>query len=135
MMGKWGLDLYDKIRGIDESPVSEDHELKFIGEQETFGKDTSDNGFILERLKELCEGVMDRFKASEFTNFRTVTITVRFGDFQTVSRAKTLEKPARDFDRLHFEALRLIASFLDQRENPRKKSIRLIGVRVEKLIA
>jgi DNA polymerase IV (DinB-like DNA polymerase) len=135
IMGKWGSDLYNKIRGTDESPVTEEYEAKSIGEQETFEKDASDSGFILERLKELCEGVVDRFEASEFASFRTVAITVRFGDFQTVSRAKTLEKPARDFNRLYFEALRLIAPFLDKRENPRRKPIRLIGVRIEKLVA
>lgn len=133
IMGKWGLDLYDKIRGVDESPVTEEYEAKSMSEQETFEKDALDSGFILERLRELCEGVVDRFEASEFASFRAVAITVRFGDFQTVSRAKTLEKPARDFNRLYFEALRLIAPFLDKRGNPRKKPVRLIGVRIEKL--
>lgn len=133
IMGKWGADLYERIRGIDESPLTEEFEIKSIGEQETFEKDTLVANFIFERLRELCKGVSGTFARSEFANFRTVAITVRFSDFETKTRAHTLEKPVSSFEKLYFEALKLITPFLDQRENPRKKSVRLIGVRIEKL--
>lgn len=133
MFGKWGGDMYEKARGQDDSPVSEEYEAKSIGEQETFMTDTRDYNFITERLTALCESVMRRFKKSDFKTYKTVGITVRFSDFETKTRAHTLPSPANDLATLRFEATRLILPFLDRRENPRGKFIRLIGVKIEKL--
>lgn len=133
MFGKWGGDMYEKARGLDDSPVSEEYEAKSIGEQETFMSDTRDYNFITERLTALCESVIRRFKQSDFKTYKTVGITVRFSDFETKTRAHTLPAPANDLATLRFEATRLILPFLDKRENPRGKLIRLIGVKIEKL--
>jgi nucleotidyltransferase/DNA polymerase involved in DNA repair len=62
-----------------------------------------------------------------------VVVTVRFADFDTYSRSHTLGGPAASLRLLTFEAMKLLMPFLDRRENPRQKLIRLIGVRVEKL--
>ncbi|OGC55629.1 hypothetical protein A2797_01015 [candidate division WWE3 bacterium RIFCSPHIGHO2_01_FULL_48_15] len=133
MFGKWGLDLYEKARGHDESPVATVPEpAKSIGEQETFQQDTLDPNTIFERLNELSKRVIVRFKASELKSFRTVGIVVRFADFETKTRARTLDAPAASFPKLREEAMKLLLPFLDKRENPRRKSIRLLGIRVEK---
>lgn len=134
MFGKWGLAMWEKAQGIDESPVLAIGEpAKSISEQETFQQDTLDPNLIFERLNELSERVMARFKASEFKRFRTVGIAVRFADFQTVTRVRTLDAPASSFNTLRQETMKLLLPFLDKRENPRLKPIRLLGVRVEKL--
>jgi nucleotidyltransferase/DNA polymerase involved in DNA repair len=70
---------------------------------------------------------------SDFANYRAIGITVRFSDFETKTRAKTLTMPASDAKTLEFEALRLFLPFLDKRENPKQKAIRLVGVKIEKL--
>ncbi len=132
-LGKWGEDLHQKARGISDDPVSDDWEPKSIGEQETFESDTLQSAFILERLRELAGAVFQRFQADDFTSFRTVVITVRFADFTTLTRSHTSPKPRATLEALNGEALRLILPFLDQRGNPRRKKIRLIGVRMEKL--
>lgn len=134
LMGKWGGELYDKVRGIDDSPVTEEYEIKSIGEQETFEKDTLDKQYLIERMEFLCRGVFKRFKESDFKSFKTVAITVRSYDFTTKTRAHTLTKPTDDFKSLLFEALRLLVPFMESKENPRKKLFRLIGVRIEKLL-
>jgi len=133
MMGKWGADLYRKARGESDAPVSEEHETKSIGEQTTFSEDTKNPIYISEQFTSLCKDVIRRMKGEGFTQFRTVVITVRFADFQTKTRTYTLSKPVSDEKTLCFEAARLFMPFLDTRENPRKKLIRLIGVRIEKL--
>jgi len=133
LFGKRGLDFYEEIRGRDESPIEERSVPKSIGEEETFDRDTRDAIFIGERLKELCEGVMRRFSSDGFESFRTIAVKVRFADFETKSRARTLAKPTNAPATLEFEALKLVLPFLDGRENPRRKRIRLIGVRIEKL--
>lgn len=131
--GKWGFDLHDKIRGIDESPVTEEYEIKSIGEQETFLEDTLDFKFVVERLQSLCQGVFHSFKKSDFKSFKNVTITVRFSGFETKTRSHTLPKSSATLKVLKGEAIKLLMPFFDSRENPKRKKIRLIGVRIEKL--
>ncbi|HUZ92697.1 MAG TPA: DNA polymerase IV [Candidatus Paceibacterota bacterium] len=133
MMGKWGTELYEKLRGRDDAPLVEVWEAKSIGEQETFEYDTGDTNFLREHLAAIAKGVFDRFVRSGFVSFRSVTITVRFADFTTKTRSATLSAPASDERTIQFQALRLFFPFLDRRENPSRKPIRLLGVRVEKL--
>ena len=59
--GKWGEDLYQKVRGISDDPVSNEWERKSVGEQETFEEDTLDTALILDRARELAGGVFRRF--------------------------------------------------------------------------
>ncbi len=133
MFGKRGLDLYMKVHGRDESPVEETYEAKSIGEQETFEQDIGDAPYLVDRLGAICQDVMRRVTAEGFTHFRRVVLTVRFADFETHSRSHTLPSPTSNPRVLEEEAMKLFAPFLDQRENPHEKLIRLIGVRVEKL--
>lgn len=132
-LGRGGEDLYRKTRGISESPVSSTWEPKSVGEQETFEEDTLDPAFILERARVLSAEVFRRFLAEGFHTFRTVTVTVRFGDFVTTSRSHTAKSPLAREEAMRGSAIELLLPFLDARENPRGKKIRLIGVRVEKL--
>ena len=133
MFGKRGLEFYDEVRGRDESPIQESWKPKSIGEEETFDRDTRDATFIGGRLKELCQEVIRRLTAEGFSAFRTVVVKVRFADFETHTRAHTLASATSSLATLEFEALKLLMPFLDSRENPRRKPIRLIGIRLEKL--
>lgn len=146
LLGKWGAEIYQKSRGLDESPIALEYEAKSIGEQETFAKDSRDATLVLNRMGALCRGVIESFWDSEFNSFKTIAATVRFDDFETKTRAYTLpetisragdlfNRPGKEdlLKKLEFEAIRLISPFLDTRENPRRKNIRLIGVRIEKL--
>ena len=129
----WGEDIYYKARGIDNSPIVEEHEVKSIGQQETFRNDTLDAGLMFGVLKEMSVKIEKKLKHSGFGAFRTVTISVRFSDFETKSRSHTLKEPSDGSDKIYTEAMKLFMSFFDKRENPQNKAIRLIGVRVEKL--
>ena len=133
--GKGGEDLHRKAHGLSDDPVSNEWERKSVGEQETFEADTLDPVFILGRARELAETVFRRFVAERFEAFRTVTITVRFSGFLTVSRSRTGKAPFTSVEELHAEVRQLLEPFFDARENPKGKKIRLIGVRVEKLLA
>ena len=135
--GKWGARLFEKVRGLDDSEVSNEWTRKSLGEQETFEQDTRDQSLIVERLNAMAERIIAKLKTKEFTGFRTVTLTVRFGDFQTSNRSRSLKDGISvDEDgsaRLKEVALMLVLPFFDARENPREKAFRLIGLRVEKL--
>jgi DNA polymerase IV (DinB-like DNA polymerase) len=131
--GKWGPELYERIRGRHERPLVTAWEPKSVGEQETFAQDTLELEFVFQHLWAMCREVHRRFTSEGFATFRTVVVTVRFADFDTYSRAHTLAQPAHSLRLLKFEAMKLLIPFLDRRENPRAKLIRLIGVRLEKL--
>jgi DNA polymerase IV (DinB-like DNA polymerase) len=134
LLGKRGVALYDGARGRDDSPLEEYWEPKSIGEQETFESDTLDSHTLFTQLAKLARGVSDRLSREDFKAFRTVVLTVRFADFETKSRAHTLATPTGDLSVLQREGLKLLMPFLDRRENPRRKLIRLLGLRLEKLI-
>lgn len=153
LMGKWGAGLYEKLRGRDDSPLVTEWIPKSIGEQTTFMHDApvsdrpKERKVLTNTLEALAAGVHERFlndvqafvgHDGAFTSFRAIAITVRFADFVTATRTVTLPEPVlasdpKAIDTLKFQALRLFMPFLDRRENPQHKAIRLLGVRVERL--
>jgi len=132
--GRWGEELHAKARGVSDSPVSNEWEPKSVGEQETFEVNTLDADFILERVRALAGEVFARVGRQGFRAFRTVTITVRFAHFRTLTRSHTTREEIASEDALYARAVELLRPFLDERENPRGTKIRLIGVRAEKLV-
>ena len=132
--GRWGEDLHAKARGLSDSPVSNEWEPKSVGEQETFDVNTLDSTFILDRVRALAGEVFTRVRHQGFRAFRTVTITVRFAHFRTLTRSHTSREEMTSEEVLYAGAERLLLPFLEQRENPRGTKIRLIGVRAEKLV-
>ena len=133
MLGKWGEDIYYKIKGVDNSPIVENREAKSIGEQITFQKDTLNSVLVVGEFEKLCRGVFFKFKESNFKSFRAITVTVRFDDFETKTSSATFSKGEDDVKKFNIEALKLLLSFFDRRKNPHRKLIRLVGVRMEKL--
>jgi DNA polymerase IV (DinB-like DNA polymerase) len=131
--GKRGTDFYEKARGRDESPVSLEWTPKSISEQETFAADTRDATQLLDHLTRMCGHVMERVRAEGFAQVGTVAVTVRFADFETSTRAHTLDAPTSDERLVQAEAIKLLLPFLDKRRNPKDKAIRLLGIRVERL--
>jgi DNA polymerase IV (archaeal DinB-like DNA polymerase) len=133
-LGKWGTDLHERACGHSDSPVSDDWERKSVGEQETFERDTLDADFVTGRARALAADVHRRVCADGFAGFRTVTVTVRFQHFVTRNRSRTFPAPLTTLPALEEAALALLAPFLDERENPKGRKIRLIGIRAEKLV-
>jgi DNA polymerase IV (archaeal DinB-like DNA polymerase) len=137
--GKWGRRLFEKARGIDDSEVSNEWTRKSLGEQETFEQDTHSRSEVTERLYAMAERIIGKLRGKEFSGFRSVTVTVRFSDFQTNNRSRSLKSGItvnnndQALELLKQEALSLLDPFFDTRENPRGKAIRLIGLRLEKL--
>lgn len=135
--GQSGERLFEKCRGIDASPVTNEWTRKSLGEQETFEQDTRTQSLVKERLDLMAERIVAKLRVKDFKRFHTLTVTVRFGDFQTSNRSRTIKNGIALDDhalaRLRDEAAALLAPFFDDRENPRGKAFRLIGLRVEKL--
>lgn len=124
--GKFGSVLYDEARGIDESPIIEEWEAKSIGRQVTFEKDTNDKKKILETLTEIVSDTIKQVKAEKRT-YKTITIKVRYEDFYTTSKAKTLPFAVDDEKTTQLLARELLIPFLRD-----ERKVRLIGFSVSK---
>jgi DNA polymerase IV (DinB-like DNA polymerase) len=132
--GKAGIGMHERAHGLSDSPVSNEWERKSVGEQETFERDTIEASYVLARARALAAGVFERLRVDGFRGCRTVTVTVRFENFVTLNRSRTTEAPIVAPDALETLAHHLLLPFLDERENPKGRKIRLIGVRAEKLL-
>jgi DNA polymerase IV (DinB-like DNA polymerase) len=137
--GSWGPRLFEKAQGVDDSPVSNEWTRKSVGEQETFEHDSRDLALVSEQLDRIAERVFAKLRKNEFSGFRTMTLTVRFSDFDTRNRSRTikngilLDSEGEALQLIQKQAMELLLPFFDARENPHRKAIRLIGLRLEKL--
>jgi DNA polymerase IV len=102
-----GHHLHELAWNRDERAVVADQEVKSIGHEETFAVDLHDHGALDHRLVALADGVATRLRAAGVAA-RTVQLKVRFGDFTTVTRSRTLAEPtdlAADLRRVAGELL------------------------------
>lgn len=136
LLGRHGESIYYRARGIDDEPIVEFRQAKSIGEQTTLDTNTLDVVYIHSVFEKLCASVFKKFVESEFSAFKTMAVTVRFGDFQTQSSSKSFKKGIGKGDKKLFdlEALRLLLPYCDLRKNPQQKPIRLVGIRIEKVV-
>lgn len=133
ILGSGGSALYKKIRGEDDTVLVAPSRTQSVGEQETLQEDTTHPDIILSRLQNIAERIVRQMKRTGVVSFRTVVLVVRFENFETRSRSHTYREPVYDFNVLIHEGIRLVLPFFDRRENPGRKHIRLVGLRVEKL--
>ena len=111
--------------GRDERSVVPHEPDRSIGAEHTFGSDVDDPRVIARELLRLSERTAARLRASGQVG-RTVSIKVRFADFTTITRARTLPE-STDVGRVVYEtALALYEALGLQRAR-----LRLVGVRVE----
>jgi DNA polymerase IV len=101
---------------------------KSIGANETFGHDTDDRAEIVRELLRLTDRVTTRMRVAGVAG-RTVTLTVRFADFTTITRSRTLPEATDVTQEVYRQAVRSYDALGLQRAR-----IRLVGVRVESLI-
>ena len=122
----YGNYLYEASRGIDESDLITHWEPKSISKETTFQRDIDSWQLIAKNLVELTQDVVATMKEEGYQG-RTVTVKVRFTDFKTYTRAKTLDK----FTDSEGEIRRAAFDCLGRVEL--KKKVRLIGVRISNL--
>lgn len=131
--GKWGLALAGKAQGEDaggwfDTGVGEDEGPKSISHEHTFGEDTADAAKLEGILDRLAEMVAGRMRASHLYG-RTVHLKLRYHDFTTLTRAKTLpERTAAD------RAIGDTARGLFRRAWKSGERVRLLGVGVSDLV-
>ena len=124
--GVIGKRLHEMGLGLDDSPVvpfDEEEDAKSIGHSVTLEGDTSDPNILRKVLLQLSERVSKRMRKESFYG-RRISITVRYSDFYTFSKQKTLSELVNSGNEIFHYALELFESI----HHP--KPIRLLGVGV-----
>jgi DNA polymerase IV (DinB-like DNA polymerase) len=122
--GAAGTQMYLMASGIDRSEVEERDGIKSLSRELTFEVDTGDFGLVLNSLDRLSEQVHEDVLRHSLC-FKTVTVKVRYENFETHTHGKTLPFITNRLQDLKKTAKELTQAYL----RPERK-IRLIGVRI-----
>jgi len=122
----YGSYLYEASRGIDESSLVTHWEPKSISRETTFQRDVDNWQALAKALVELTKEVVLHMKEEGYQG-RTVTLKIRFNDFKTFTRAKTLSQHIDSEEEVRKAAFNCLSRV------EIKKKVRLIGVRVGNL--
>ncbi|HSB30623.1 MAG TPA: DNA polymerase IV [Candidatus Sulfobium mesophilum] len=122
----YGQFLYDSSRGVDESPLVTHWEPRSCSRETTFQHDTDNWQMMARGLAELTKAVVEDLKRSGY-KAKNITAKVRFSDFKTVTRAKTLKEATDSLE----EIRRTVFECFGRIDLGMK--VRLIGVRAGKL--
>ena len=123
-----GASLYELAWGRDYRDVITDEPEKSISAAETFASDIDDPEEILREYLRLCEKATLRMRSAGFCA-KTISIKVRFADFKTISRSKTLDQPISGTKECFEIAKALYLALKIDRAR-----IRLVGVSLEGLV-
>ncbi len=121
-----GRHLWRLARGVDDRPVEPDQRARSIGHEETFATDLADAVRLRAELVRMADAVASRLREAGVVG-RTVTLKVRFSDFETVTRSLTLVDPTDSGAEVAEVAAGLLAR-LDL-----ARGVRLLGVSLSSL--
>ncbi len=127
--GVMGTQLYLMAHGVDGGEVAERGEVKSIGRESTFEEDTSDFDAVLTLVDELAKQVHEDMMTRKFF-FKTITIRVRYENFETHIHGKTLPFMSDRLIDIQKAARELMWHYL----RPDRK-VRLVGVRVSNFVS
>lgn len=127
LMGKSGLQLWNKANGIDLSPVRQYSERKSIGSEHTFDADTMDIAGMRDLLAGMVEKLAYKIRKDGWVT-SVVTVKIRYANFDTHSMQRKIAYTTFDHELIRvshdlFEAL-----------YSRRMRIRLIGVKFSGLV-
>lgn len=126
--GVFGTQMHLMARGIDRSEVETRGEVKSVSHETTFEEDTDDAEMVLRTSDALSEEVAREIQDQNLS-FKTVTIKLRYENFETHTSAKTLSFMTNRDQDIKKTARDLLQPFFY-----RNKKVRLIGVRVSTLV-
>ena len=123
-----GRHLHALAWGRDERPMTPHEPERSIGAEETFRDDIGDPELIKRELLRLSDRTARRLRAAGAKS-KTISIKLRFSDFRTITRSRTLREPT-DVGELIFATARELYEAQGLGNAP----LRLVGVRAEALV-
>jgi len=121
-----GEALHRTCRGQDDTPVVTAWAPRSLSRETTYQRDARRRETIVRTLTALAAAVADDLREEGYAG-RTVTVKIRYHDFKTHTRARTLPEPTGDLERIRETAVALLDRFTLDRP------VRLVGVRVSGL--
>jgi len=125
--GSFAEYLFRAARGIDLRPVRSSRIRKSVGGERTFSRDLSSGGELRETLEDIIDIVWTSIERAEARG-RTVTLKLKYTDFQIFSRAKTVDVAIAEKAQFATLARALLEEVL-----PLPMPIRLMGLTLSKL--
>jgi DNA polymerase IV len=123
-----GAHLHHLANGRDDRSVTPHEPAKSVGSENTYAQDLDDKAELLREILRLADRTAARLRAKGLCG-RTITLKVRFSNFKTITRSRTLEE-AVDTGAEIYEAARDLYLKLD----PERPRIRLLGVAMSGLV-
>lgn len=124
--GKSGAYYYDVVRGIHNSPVKPNRTRKSLAAERTFSENLSSEIFMMERLERIADEVSKRLAKSKVAG-KTVTLKIKYSDFSTQTRSRTIPYYIADKAII----LETAKDLLFQKKM--KNSVRLLGISISNL--
>jgi DNA polymerase-4 len=121
LFGKFGHTLYSNARGIDEREVKPNRIIKSISSETTFLKDKDNPILLTVELYHLAKEVMKRIDDEKFYG-KTITIKIKYADFKSITKSKTLSQRIT-----HFHQFWSIAREMMKQIDFSNQPVRLIG--------
>jgi DNA polymerase IV len=125
--GKAGGYYYWACRGIDHRPVEPDQVRKSIGSETTYATDVTTEHACFAALRPLIDSVVDHCAARGIAG-RTITLKLRYADFTTITRSRTLTRPITNAVAFGDVIAALLSSLC-----PLSRGVRLLGVTLSNL--
>lgn len=119
--GKSGQFYYDVVRGIHLSPVRAQRKPKSVGAERTFDKNISSEIFMVSRLEDIASALDQRLFKTKISG-KTITLKIKYSDFVTQTRSKTVPYYTADIAVILEVAKELLF------QEKLKNSVRLLGI-------
>jgi DNA polymerase-4 len=127
-LGKHGTFLHQLAHGIDDREIDPSQETKSCGSETTFDKDVLDLGELVSTIEEISNELADSLKELGRPG-RTITLKVRYKDFKTITRSKTLDRFTDKPEMISKIASQLLRENTEAGQIP----VRLIGISISSL--
>ena len=119
-LGKNGVDIYERIRGVDLRKIELEHERKSIGKERTLKFNTNNKEELLEFLREFSYEIED-YLLRKNVMAKTITLKYKTENFENHTRSKTLNKYISNNKEIYEVAKELL-------EAEKLRMVRLIGL-------
>ena len=123
LLGKWGLELWNKVQGGHSSVIKEYREAKSISKENTFEENVTDVEFLMGEIVRMTERICFELRKDEKVA-GCVAIKLRYPDFETLSRQASIPYTSAD------DEIIPIAKALFHKLYKKGKPVRLLGVKI-----
>src|SRR3954470_11673257 len=127
LLGKWGIELWRRAQGIDETPVVPYHEQKSISTEHTFQQDTIETNYLHSELVRMTEKIAFELRQQHKLT-GCVTVKLRYSNFDTYTKQHAI--PYTNADHILLKTVKELFEKLFEK----RMLVRLVGVRFTDLI-